>query len=230
MRGAVLDLFLGSRCVGCEAPGRMVCASCLAQVPRTPFPAWPVPPPLGLVTPWAASPFEGTVQALVVGHKDHGQWGHRRLLGDLLAAAVAAAVATLPPAETVLLVPVPSRPGAVRRRGYDPLVAITATAARRLRRGRDVRVARVLVSRGGVADQAGLGAAQRAVNVVGSMRGRSGAVGRWARRVGAAHVVVVDDVITTGATAREAQRALTAVGLAPVAVAAVAATQRRWDR
>jgi predicted amidophosphoribosyltransferase len=86
-------------------------------------------------------------------------------------------------------------------------------------------VAPLLVSRG-AADQAGLGAAGRAANVHHSMRCPSSALARVARRPSRAYVVVCDDVVTTGATAREAQRALEAVGLAPVAIAAVAATRR----
>jgi predicted amidophosphoribosyltransferase len=50
---------------------------------------------------------------------------------------------------------------------------------------------------------------------------------RLARRLPRARVLLCDDVITTGATAREAQRALEAVGLTVVGVAAVAATARR---
>jgi predicted amidophosphoribosyltransferase len=181
---AALDLFLGSRCVGCDLPGRMLCPACRSGLSRRARVAWPTPVPDGLVTPWAAESYEGAVRALVVGHKDRGQWGHRRVLGELLAEAVRGATAYVDadPAVPVLLVPVPSRPGAGRRRGYEATTAIARSAAARL---------------------------------------------RGERRVTGAHVVVCDDVVTTGATAREAQRALEAVGLPPVAVAAVAATRRR---
>ena len=88
-------------------------------------------------------------------------------------------------------------------------------------------VADLLLSRGPVEDQAGLGAQQRGDNVRGSMHCPSPALARVRRRWPVAHLLVCDDVVTTGATAREAQRALEAVGLAPVAIAAVAATRRR---
>lgn len=221
-----LDLFLGSRCVGCDRPGRMLCASCRSGLAREASVAWPSPTPPGLVPPWATESYDGAVRALVVGHKDRGQWGHRRVLGDLLAVSVAAAVAGLDPAVPVLLVPVPSRPGAGRQRGYEATAALVRTAATRVRRTREVAVAPLVVSRG-AADQAGLDARGRAANVHHSMHCPAPLLGRLARRHRQAYVVVCDDVVTTGATAREAQRALQAVGLPPVGIAVVAATRRR---
>ena len=221
-----LDLFLGSRCVGCDVPGRMLCARCRGSLSTTARVVWPTPVPDGLVPPWATEAYDGAVRALVVGHKDRGQWGHRRVLGELLAVAVRGAAAGLDPDVPVLLVPVPSRPGAGRQRGYEATAAVVRSAAAGIRGDRRVAVASLVVSRG-AADQAGLDARGRASNVSHSMHCPSTGLGRAERRWPQAHVVVCDDVVTTASTAREAQRALEAVGLPPVAIAAVAATRRR---
>jgi predicted amidophosphoribosyltransferase len=85
----------------------------------------------------------------------------------------------------------------------------------------------LLRCRSGVVDQAGLGAAERAANLAGSMHCPTELLRRLASRRTHGRVVICDDVVTTGATLREAQRALEAVGLEVSAVAAVAATRRR---
>jgi predicted amidophosphoribosyltransferase len=225
-----LDLLLGGACVGCARPGRPLCAPCAALLPTGARPAWPDPVPPGLVTPWAAGEYAGTVRAMVLAHKEHRVLALRRPLAGLLAGAVAAAMSghDLPPVAPVVLVPVPSRPGTVRARGHDPMGVMTARAARLLRaEGYDAVAARMLRSRPGVLDQAGLGAAARAANLAGSMHCPTAALRRLAGRRPRATLVVCDDVLTTGATAREAQRALESVGLTVAAVAAVAATRRR---
>jgi predicted amidophosphoribosyltransferase len=221
---AMVDLLLGGRCVGCTAPGRVLCRGCERALPREARPSWPTPPPAGLVTPWAATAYDGVVKAMVVGHKEHRLLALRDPLAGLLADAVAASATAGP----VVLVPVPSRPASVRARGHDPTHAMAARAAVLLRAGgHDVVVARMLRPRTGVVDQAGLGATDRTANLAGSMCCPAEALRRLAVRRPRARLVVCDDVITTGSTAREAQRALEAVGLHVSAVAAVAATRKR---
>ncbi|HTW17894.1 MAG TPA: ComF family protein [Nocardioides sp.] len=224
MRDAVTDLLLGGRCVGCGVAGRLLCLRCAAGLPTGAHPAWPEPTPAGLVPPWAAASYDGAARAMVLGLKERRLLGLGRPIAGLLAQAVAAAA----PPGPVVLVPVPSRPASVRARGHDPTYTVTAGAAVRLRReGYDVRAARLLRTRPGLVDQAGLDAAARARNLAGSMTCPSGALHRLAAAVPRARFVICDDVLTTGATAREAQRALEAVGLQVSAVAAVAATRRR---
>lgn len=225
---ATADLLLGATCVGCVRPGRMLCRDCAAGLPQDARPCWPRPTPPGLATPWAAAEYDGLVRALVVGHKEDGMRALRRPLVSLLARAVAAALAQEPVPGPVLLVPVPSRPASVRARGDDPTRAITAGAAGRLARsGLPVGVVPLLRTRPGLVDQAGLDALARQANLAGSMWCPTASLRRLGRRWSRATLVVCDDVVTTGATAREAQRALEAVGLVVGAVAAVAATRRR---
>lgn len=221
LRDGALDLLLGGSCVGCARPGRLLCSGCLALLPTVAFPAWPTPAPAGLVPPLAVAAYEGAAKAMILGFKEHRLLSLAAPLGSLLSVAVAAHAVSGP----VVLVPVPSRPSSVRARAHDATYALCVTAARRL--GRHVTVARLLRTRPGVADQAGLGSAARAANLAGSLTCPSPGLARLARRLPRARVVVCDDVITTGATAREAQRALQAVGLDVAGIATVAATQRR---
>jgi predicted amidophosphoribosyltransferase len=223
------DLVLGGCCVGCNRPGRVLCPVCRAALEPRPRPAWPDPVPPGLCEPWAAAAYDHLVRAMVLGHKEHRQLALARPLGGLLAVAVAGMLADLGAGPgPVVLVPVPSRPSSTRERGHDPTAQITRAAAAVLRAGGlDVRRVALLRTRPGLADQAGLGAVGRAANLAGALRTHPPAVKRLARAGCPVHVVVTDDVITTGATAAEAQRALTAVGLPPIGVAAVAATVRR---
>lgn len=221
---ATLDLLLGGSCAGCGRPGRALCEPCADTLPRTARPAWPTPVPAGLAPPWAAGEYAGTVRALVLAHKERRVLGLRRPLGGLLALAVAATTA---PDEPLVLVPVPSRPATVRSRGHDPTAAVTHAAARALRaRGYDALAVPLLRTRAALLDQSGLGAEQRAANLDHALRCPSSGLRRLARLRDRARIVVCDDVLTTGATAREAQRALGSVGLPVSAVAVVAATRR----
>lgn len=220
---AVLDLAAGGRCAGCARPGRVVCFPCRAELPTAAYVCWPTPTPAGLVIPWATGEYDGLLRALVNAHKENAVHGVRRPLAKLLATAVEAAAA---PSERLILAAVPSRPGVNRRRGHDPTGSLVREAAQDLRRrGRDVEVTDVLRHRGGSADQAGLDSTARARNLAGALWCPSSAVRRLARRP-AGRVIVCDDVLTTGATAREAQRALESVGVEVAAIAAVAATRR----
>ena len=99
----------------------------------------------------------------------------------------------------MLVVPVPSSAAARRSRGDAPLVAL----ARRALAGfgpAEALLADALQPRRRVADQAGLGARARAVNLEHALVVRP----RWAPVLEGAACVVVDDVLTTGATLVEA--------------------------
>ncbi len=175
---AARDLLLGSACVGCATPGRVLCRVCETTLPRGGSAAWPTPTPPGLALPFAAGPYDGLLKALVNAHKEHAVHALAVPLGRVLADVVrdllaAHARTTGPVTGPVLIVPVPSRRAVVRSRGHDPLLRVGRRAAVRLRRtGVDARVRQALVPVGRVRDQARLDAAARAANLAGSMRAR----------------------------------------------------------
>lgn len=228
---ALVDLVLPGECAGCarEAGERatLLCPACRLELAGPARPAWPTPVPAGLPPPWAIADYDGAARGAILAHKEDGRFGLVAPLGDALAGSVVAGLAATAGADrtvVVALVPVPSRRTAVRERGQDATLRLTRRAAAAARRaGLDVEVLPVVRIVRGMADQAGLDARERAANLHGALAVPE----RLARHVHGRAVVVVDDVITTGASIDETARALRAAGADVLCAAVVAATRRR---
>ena len=164
----------------------------------------------------AVADHNGAVRQLLIAHKDRGRLDVGPVLGAALARAVALAAGPGP----VALVPVPSSRPACRRRGYDHALRLAQAAAAVL--PGPSRAVPLLGRVRSTADQAGLTAAARAANLSGAL-----AVTGSPPALGRAAYVVVDDLMTTGATLTEALRALRAAGIDPCGAAVIASRVKR---
>jgi predicted amidophosphoribosyltransferase len=221
----LLDLVLPRPCL-CGAPltsHEAVCPACRRALTSAPRLTRPHPAPPGLPPCAIGGYYEGPLKRAVIAYKERG----RREYAALLAAPLGAAVAALPAVRRapgrVLLVPVPSSGAGWRARGFDHVLLLARQVVDRMHRARPgpiVGWCPLLEHVRGVGDQAGLGAGARRRNRAFSLRARE----ERALAVGARGwvLVLVDDVMTTGATLAEAARALRAAGLQPGGCAAVA--------
>lgn len=209
----VADLVLSRSCVGCGTFGATVCPECWSRIVDVHVPQvddWPDDVPR-----WAASCYDGLTRDLIVEHKERGALTLSRPLGALLALSVA----TVMPTGPVSVVSIPAHDRSVRRRGFDSLELVAAQCVRHLNaNGRSVDCPRLLHRVRDDGRQVGRGRTARRMAVTGTMRARPS---RYQRPM-----VLVDDVITSGATLTEAVRALRATGALIAGVATIAATPR----
>jgi predicted amidophosphoribosyltransferase len=229
--GVLADLVLPLSCAACGAPARGIaaCGDCLAALAgAVPGPTRPEPAPDGLPPCVTAATYEGVARELLLALKERGERTLARPLGVALARAVAAGALAggSPVGRSLLLVAVPTTAAAVRQRGGDHMAWLVATAARALRRaGWRVTVRQPLRALPKV-DSTHLDRASRAMAAraafVPRRKSAQGAMSGDAQRV-----VVVDDVITTGATVAAVSGLLSGLGLVPAWAACVAATQLR---
>ncbi len=209
MRASLVEaasLLLPVACPGCGELGEPLCRACGSAL--APAPAARTLRS-GLVV-HSALRFEG-VPAGVLRELKRGRTDLARALAPAMRAALSAAVRD---AERAVFVPVPTTRRSMRSRGYR----VPELLARRA----GAPTVRLLRPAFAVSDQRALGRDERIRNAEGSMRAiRAGQ--------GVAPVVVVDDVVTTGATCDEAARALRAAGYEVLGAAVAAATPRRAD-
>jgi ComF family protein len=217
------DLLLGAQCAGCGRPALKLCRACGEAIRPAPAVAWPKPCPRELrrptsVTPVAAGSNAEVLRRVLVAWKEAGNTRLTAVLDHLLAAAV---VEHARPQRPVTLVPVPTSRRSRRERGCDLVDELARAAARLLRQvGIEAQVSQALTPARATADQVGLSAAERAGNLQGAFGMRT------SRSLPGRDVVVVDDILTTGATVSEAVRVLSAAGHRPLGIAVVGATPR----
>jgi ComF family protein len=225
-----LDAFFPPACVACDtvlpAPG-FFCEQCQPLVTESTSQACPrcaepgsfsagacprclrSPPKFGKA--WAAFAYEGAVSRAVQRFKyeDHPELA--RPLGALLASKAEAFLSATPGA----VVPLPLHDARYRERKYDQATLLAVDVAKVSGRAlRDDVLTRVKPT----TRQADLSEAQREANVAGAFEVHGSVSG--------AELILLDDVLTTGATAREATRVLLAAGAKRVDVLVLARAVR----
>jgi len=208
--GAVLDLVLPVDCGGCGVPATRWCGACAAAMRvRADEPHLFTPRLDPGVPVFALGRYAGPRRRAVVALKEHGRRDLAAPLAQALAAGLERMLGWGVLGRPITVVPAPTRRAAARRRGGDPVARIAAAAAA----GAGLGFAPVLRTAGPARDSVGLGVAGRERNIAGRVRMAGPLTGE---------VVLVDDIVTTGATAREAVRALACGGAAVSAVLTVA--------
>ncbi|MBS1151115.1 MAG: phosphoribosyltransferase [Myxococcaceae bacterium] len=229
--GDVLDVVFPERCLGCDRvlpqPRAFFCDDCAPQVEEIPTPAC-----LGCHEPgvheggrcercrrrpprftFAFAPLEhsGAVARAIQRFKYEGHPELARPLGTLLVLRAKAFLAQAPE----WVVPLPLHAARYRERGYDQTALLAVEVARAGKRQlRDEALTRVRAT----SRQVGQSDEERAANVAGAFEASPTVKG--------ARLLLVDDVLTTGATANEAARALLEAGALEVQVLTLARAVR----
>ncbi len=243
----LFDLIVPTWCAGCAHPDVSCCERCIAELVAPPTVRWLQLSDDAELLVLSAGAYEGTLRTLILAVKDHGRLDALPALAALFREPVALLAEVLSdPAAPIVLVPLPSRPAAVRRRGYRHVDLLVRAALQRgafnvlgmpqlqpwlrLARGRPQRALGVFQrSRG----QVGLSADERQRNRRGTMRVRSRVSWRFGRAaagrecLAGKRVILLDDIVTTGASLREAHRVCVEAGATVLAALCLGDTPKR---
>jgi ComF family protein len=225
-----IDALLPPACAGCGAAapaGAVLCDRCEDLVPPIAVDACPrcqlhragagacgeiAPLDAAVAAVWLEPPVIDWIHAFK--YPPRGLRGLAPGPLALVAELASRSARRVPGAAPDLVVPVPQHPRKLRVRGFNPALVVARAVSRSVRAP---LAATALERVRNTPSQTGLSAAARRRNVRNALRARRAVPGR---------VWLVDDVITTGATLREAARVLMRVGARTVIAVCSARTPR----
>jgi ComF family protein len=185
----LLDLFVPTKCLFCERFGTRVCETCevmLGAEPRLVY--------RDGVVGFSAMSYNSNAKALLRSYKELGE----SELAKPMAKAMVNLIGCFEYFPT-LLVPIPSNRSSVRDRGFSPAELIARELSLRIP---GLRWSNVLGRNRETKDQSKLAPTERALNQLGSM----------IAKVGSGRVLLVDDIVTTGASILAAKKSLESAG------------------
>jgi ComF family protein len=186
---SLIDLIFPSRCAICDSSGKNLCDPCRELI-------WIEPKEFNLsgLAVFTVTNYKEETSKLLVALKEKGQ----SALVSELAIMLEPILKKIPSSEsTVFLVPAPSRPANFANRGFTPTLLLAQAISNR---NPSLKVLNALNFSRDVKDQVGLTANERLANLAESMRLNQQVAGKIC--------YLLDDVVTTGATALEAARVL----------------------
>ena len=193
------ELVIPRSCAGCGAPGDVLCGPCREKLRATPRLISHRPRTVGMPV-FALGPYDRMRRSLIVAMKEYNNQTVRAYVGAVLAAALRYLHARGEIPHDLVLVPAPTRVRSARQRSGDPVLHMCEHAARTLAEtpgaGLRVQVLACLRIRSSAADQSRLDADARWENMAHAIELRPSS----RAQLRGAHVVLVDDVVTTGAT------------------------------
>jgi ComF family protein len=211
----LLNLLLPSNCVICNAIGSTICNSCLANLELKSRNVSRL-----AISGYATCEYNSDTAKLISAFKESNQTS----IAGVMATAVLEALTNFD-LQNCILVPIPSKRESFATRGFEPAALLANGLARRVAKHENLLlpVFKVLSYKNSVADQASLSGRDRRTNLIGTMA----IIGSQARFTDTTRVVLVDDVVTTGASLTEAKRCLEEIGVEVIGFVAFAETLPR---
>jgi len=205
-----LDAVLPTSCIGCKSLGSHICTSCSIN-----FQFQPHRVSRASLQGLAITELGPPALQLISAIKDQGRTQLLGALAEWMADGLEQLAAPAKASEFALA-PIPSSKRALARRGFNPVLLLAQKVSRRLGMQLDegLRLARQ------PNDQRELGVEQRKANLDFAMRYQPG-------KFGSKPLILIDDVVTTGATLLEARRAVLESAASVVGFIAFAETRER---
>jgi ComF family protein len=175
----IKELIFTPKCLSCGLLGSNLCSACSSKI--SPFAGKPI---TNVVQTYCASPYEGWVREKLIEYKNG-----RQRNAPALASALMTVFQISDFANPITLVPIPSAPEKIAVRGFDSISTLGAEVSRNL--ASSPKLTSALFLKSCVRDQVGLSAYERKKNMARAFGARCQLSG---------DVVLIDDVITTGAT------------------------------